>query len=86
MGDYFDLVADRFGLARPPRLARADAAALLSPLQMSFLGESRRLVNSRLKKELRVVLRYPTVAEGLGAAGRSHDNRGRFDSFPGESE
>ena len=27
MGDYFDLVADRFGLARPPRLARVDAAA-----------------------------------------------------------
>ncbi|MEO8309648.1 MAG: NAD(P)H-binding protein [Caldimonas sp.] len=69
MGDYFDLVADRFGLARPPRLARADAAALLSPLQMSFLGESRRLANTRLKKELRLTLRYPTVAEGLGRPG-----------------
>jgi hypothetical protein len=33
---------------------------------MSFLGESRRLVNARLKGELRVVLRYPTVREGLG--------------------
>ena len=66
MGDYFDLVADRFGLVRPPRLARAEAAAALSPLQMSFLGESRRLVNLRLKTELRLVLRYPTVAQGLG--------------------
>ncbi|MEO5844399.1 MAG: NAD-dependent epimerase/dehydratase family protein [Caldimonas sp.] len=68
MGDYFDLVADRFGLPRPPRLARAAAAALLSPLQMSFLGESRRLVNRRLKTELRLVLRYPTAADGLAEA------------------
>ena len=67
MGDYFDLVADRFGLARPPRLARDDAAAVLSPLQMSFLGESRRLVNARMKNELRLVLRHPTVADGLDA-------------------
>ena len=68
MGDYFDVVADSFGLARPPRVARADAAALLSPTQMSFLAESRRLINVRMKRELRVVLRYPTVAEGLAAA------------------
>jgi nucleoside-diphosphate-sugar epimerase len=66
MGDYFDVVADRFGLARPPRLARADAAELLSPLQMSFLGESRRLVNARMKHELRLALRYATVTDGLG--------------------
>ena len=82
MGDYFDLVADRFGLARPPRLARADAAAVLSPLQMSFLGESRRLVNRRMRDELGVVLRYPTVAEGLGATappGAASDNRRRPD-------
>lgn len=78
MGDYFDLVADRFGLARPPRLARADAAAKLSPLQMSFLTESRRLVNARMKKELRLALRYPTVVEGLATAGRDRrrDNLG----------
>ena len=79
MGDYFDLVADRFGLARPPRLARAEAAAVLSPLQMSFLGESRRLDNARLKRELRLVLRYPTVVDGLGvAAQRSRGRRARI--------
>ncbi len=38
---------------------------------MSFLAESRRLVNARMKKELRVVLRYPTVVEGMATAG--HD-------------
>ena len=65
MGDYFDLVADRFALPRPPRVSRAEAATRLSPLQMSFLAESRRLVNERMKRELRVVLRHPTVADGL---------------------
>jgi nucleoside-diphosphate-sugar epimerase len=66
MGDYFDLVADRFALPRPPRLSRVEAAARLSPLQMSFLAESRRLVNERMKRELRLVLHHPTVADGLG--------------------
>ena len=67
MGDYFDLVADRFALARPQRVTRSEAAALLSPTQLSFLGESRRLVNTRMKRELRVALRYPTVADGIHA-------------------
>ncbi len=65
MGDYFDFVADRFGLPRQPRMSRAEAAALLSPMQMSFMGESRRLHNERMKAELGLVLRYPTVSEGL---------------------
>ena len=65
MGDYFDLVADLHGLARPPRLTRDAARALLSPLQMSFLAESRRLVNTRLLQELRVTLRHPTAESGL---------------------
>ncbi|HKW85079.1 MAG TPA: SDR family oxidoreductase [Burkholderiaceae bacterium] len=65
MGDYFDLAADLAGLPRPPRMARLEAAAQLSPMQMSFLGESRRLDNRRLKRELRVRLRCPTVREGL---------------------
>jgi nucleoside-diphosphate-sugar epimerase len=65
MGDYFDLVADLHGLARAPRITRAEAAQRMSPVQLSFLGESRRLANDRLKNELRLTLRYPTVREGL---------------------
>ena len=65
MGAYFDLAADLLGMPRPPRLGRDEAARVLSPLQLSFMSESRRLVNRRLKRELRVRLRYPTVAEGL---------------------
>lgn len=65
MGDYFDLVADLHGLARPPRITRAEAQERLSPMLMSFMSESRRLDNTRLKTELRLSLRYPTVRDGL---------------------
>jgi nucleoside-diphosphate-sugar epimerase len=68
MGDYFDLVADRFGLPRPPRIARAEAAAIIPENLLSFMNESRRLVNRRIKRELRLRLRYPTVEEGIAAA------------------
>ena len=65
MGDYFDLAADLAGLPRPPRIARAQAAQQLGPMLMSFMSESRRLDNRRLKQELGLRLRYPTVADGL---------------------
>ena len=65
MGDYFDLAADLYALPRPPRLARQEAEAQLPPMQLSFMSESRRLDNQRLKRELCVKLHYPTVREGL---------------------
>jgi nucleoside-diphosphate-sugar epimerase len=65
MADYFDLAAHLCGLPCPPRISRAEAQAQLSPMQLSFMSESRRLDNRRLKRELKLRLRYPTVAEGL---------------------
>jgi len=65
MGEYFDLVADRFRLPRPPRLARAALQAAVSPAQYSFMSESRRLANQRIKRELRLRLAYPTVDAAL---------------------
>ena len=65
MGDYFDLAARLYGLPPPPRMARAELGQSLSPMQLSFMSESRRLDNRRLKAELRLRLRFPTVAEGL---------------------
>ena len=65
MGDYFDLAADLEGLPRPRRITRAQAATELSPMLMSFMSESRRLANRRLKTELELRLRYPTVRTGL---------------------
>jgi nucleoside-diphosphate-sugar epimerase len=65
-GDWFDRVADLCGLPRPPRITRAQAEATLSPTQLSFLGESRRLDNRRLKRELRLRLAYPTLDAVFG--------------------
>jgi len=65
MGEWFDLVADRTGLPRPPRIPRSEAATRIPSGLMSFMNESRRLDNGRLKRILGVRLRYPTVREGL---------------------
>jgi len=65
MGEWFDLVADRADLPRPPRVARREAAGRIPAGMLSFMNESRRLDNGRLKRVLGVRLRYPTVREGL---------------------
>jgi nucleoside-diphosphate-sugar epimerase len=65
MGDWFDVVADAIGVARPPRLARDEVMAAVTPAMRSFLSESRRLTNRRIKHELRYRLRYPSVRQGL---------------------
>lgn len=75
MGDYFDLAADLYGLPRPPRVAREGAVQQLPLMLLSFMSESRRLVNRRMKQELGLRLRYPTVAQGL-APGADHAARG----------
>lgn len=61
MGDYFDAVADAAGLSRPPRLPRSELERSVSPMMLSFMSESRRLHNARIKEELGVQLRYPDV-------------------------
>ena len=65
MGDYVDLAADLCGMPRPARISRAEAQGSLPVSLLSFMGESRRLHNQRLKTELRLRLRYPTVVQGL---------------------
>ena len=66
MGDYFDMAADLYGLAKPPRISRTQAQTELPAMQLSFMSESRRMVNTRMKRELRLQLRYPNVKDGLG--------------------
>ena len=67
MCDYFDMSADLYGLPRPPRLPLAQAREQLPRTLLSFMQESRRLHNWRLKRELGLVLRYPTPEHGLRA-------------------
>jgi nucleoside-diphosphate-sugar epimerase len=65
MGDYFDLVADAFGLPRAPRLPRAELEKVVSPMQLSFMSESRRLDNRRIRRELKARLRHPRVEDAV---------------------
>jgi len=67
MADYYIAAAQLYGLPPPPRVSRAQAQAQLSPMQMSFMSESRRLRNQRMKRELRLSLQYPQVLDGLRA-------------------
>lgn len=65
MGEYFDLVADHYSLPRPQRIKRDQAQGLISPSMLSYMNESRRLTNIRMKRELRITLYYPTVFDGI---------------------
>jgi nucleoside-diphosphate-sugar epimerase len=67
MGEAMDLVADIAGLPRPPRITRDEARRTLTPMAYSFLAESRRLSNRRLKRELRATLHHPTLGDALTA-------------------
>ena len=69
MGDYFDLAANLYGLPKPLRISRSHANATLPLMQLSFMNESRRLDNTRMKHELRLKLSYPHVRDGLSPQG-----------------
>jgi nucleoside-diphosphate-sugar epimerase len=71
MGDYFDLVADHFHLPRPRRISRSQADTEIAAPLLSFMRESRQLTNERMKRELGVRLRYPTVQSGVAEAARA---------------
>ena len=68
MGDYFDAAAALYGLPPPPRISRSRAHTELGAMQLSFMSESRRMVNTRMKQELRLRLRFPTIQAGLSGS------------------
>lgn len=67
MAEYFDAVADRADLPRPPKIPMAEAAAHLSKGMLSYMQESRRLSNRKMLERLKVELRYPNLDQGLRA-------------------
>ena len=75
MGGWFDSVADAFKLPRPPRITWEDAESRIAPLLLSFMSESRRLSNARMKRELRVTLRHPTPQSLLDEIARRDPRR-----------
>jgi nucleoside-diphosphate-sugar epimerase len=67
MTDYFNRVADAVGLPRPPQITRTEARTVLSDGMRSYLAESKRLDNRRMREELGIEPRYPDLAQGLAA-------------------
>jgi nucleoside-diphosphate-sugar epimerase len=82
MGDWYDLLADTLDLPRPPRVSRQDAERLLPAATLSFMRESRRLDNARMKLELLFVLRYPTLLAGLAQVRERTHRRADNDALP----
>ncbi|MTW19681.1 SDR family oxidoreductase [Allochromatium palmeri] len=68
MTEYFLQLAEAAGLPRPPLVTMAEASAHLSEGMMGYMSESRRLSNRRVREELGVECRYPTLTEGLAQA------------------
>lgn len=68
MTEYFNAVADACGLPRPPQLSLAEARCVMTPLMLSYLGESRRMSNSRMRERLGVELLYPDLESGIRAS------------------
>jgi len=63
--EYYNTLADMLGVPRPPVITREEARRTFSPTRMSFLQESRRLDNTKMLRELRVELQYPSIQEGI---------------------
>ena len=75
MGSWLDAVADAYRLPRPPRVSWEDAEHRIAPLLLSFMSESRRLSNQRMKCELRVKLQHPTPQPLLDEIARRDPHR-----------
>jgi nucleoside-diphosphate-sugar epimerase len=67
MTEYFNAAADLLGLPRPRQVSWEEAQQVMSPLMFSYVSESRRLDNRKMREKLGVTLRYPTLAEGMPA-------------------
>lgn len=67
MPDYYHALAKRLGCPPPPEIDWATAEQTFSAMRLSFLRESRRLSNQRLRETLGMTLHYPDYQTGLDA-------------------
>ena len=65
--DVVAYACELLGRPAPTLIPWAEVAPTMSPMARSFYSESRKVRNEKLKRELGVVLRYPTYREGLKA-------------------
>lgn len=65
--DLIAFACELLGKPVPPLVPWSEIEPTMSAMARSFYSENRRVRNDRLKRELGVVLRYPTYREGLRA-------------------
>lgn len=65
MTDFFYEVADLLGIPRPPAVTREQARRQMGEGMLSYLAESKRIDNRRMREDLGVELMYPDLAAGL---------------------
>lgn len=66
-GEVVAFACELLGMPVPPSIPWEEAALAMSDMARSFYSESRRVKNDKIKRELGVVLKYPTYREGLTA-------------------
>jgi nucleoside-diphosphate-sugar epimerase len=67
MTDFFYRVADVRGIPRPPAVMMEEARRRLGEGMLSYLAESKRIDNRRMREELGVELMYPDLTAGLAS-------------------
>jgi nucleoside-diphosphate-sugar epimerase len=65
LGDYYDHLAQHFNLPLPKRLPMASIKQLISEVNWSFMVESRKISNARIKSEFNLSWYYPTIGDLL---------------------
>ena len=65
MTQYFNAAADLLGLPRPPQVPMTEARQVMTPMMLSYLTETRRMDNRRMRERLGVTLCYPNLESGL---------------------
>jgi len=68
LGVYYDTLADMLGVSPPPRISWAEAEQRFSAMRLSFLRESRRLSNQRLRDDMGYELAFADFHDGLAAS------------------
>jgi len=68
---YFNAVADALALPRPRQVTLEEARKVMTPLMLSYIGESRRMDNGKMLRKLGITLLYPTLEAGIRASLKS---------------
>jgi nucleoside-diphosphate-sugar epimerase len=68
MAQYYCAVADLLGIPRPPAVTMDVARRVMGGEMLSYLSESKRVENRKMRAELGVKLLYPTLESGLAAS------------------